>query len=437
MAHKIVMPQAGITTTEGTIVRWLKQEGERVERGEPLFEVTTDKVNMEVESTASGVLLKILAPEGSTVQITQMVAIVGEPGEDISALLREAAGERGESLEAISEPKAESALSPAPAEALPQPQGAAFQPGRLKISPLARRMAQTQGVALSALASIKGTGPAGSIIKRDLLRYLEGRERPAAATTAGEAVSAAPAPAPAPAPTPAPDQVPAQVVPLSGMRRTIAQRMTQSSHDAPQFCLGVDAEAKELIRWRQLLNQKLKARGEDVTLTYTDFLVKACALALKSCPYVNASFTAEGIEFKSAINIGVATALEEGLIVPVIKNADQKTLAQIARDRASLVEKARQGKLLADDIRGGTFTVSNLGMFAIDEFTAIINPPEAAILAVGRIRERLSRVGEEIQVVPYLSLRLTLDHRVVDGAQGARFLETVKQRIEDPYLLLL
>ncbi|MBC7342935.1 MAG: 2-oxo acid dehydrogenase subunit E2 [Clostridia bacterium] len=432
MAYKIVMPQAGITTTEGTIVRWLKQEGERVERGEPLFEVTTDKVNMEVESTASGVLLKILAPEGSTVRITQIVAIVGEPGEDISALLQEAAAERGESLEAVSEPDLQGSREEAPADVPQIASEATSLPGRIRISPLARRIAEVQGVALSDLAGVTGTGPGGSIIKRDVLKYLEGRAVPKAET--------GPAPEAEMQASGFQEAVPVaspQVIPLTGMRRTIAQRMTQSSHDAPQFCLGVDAEASELIRWRKLLNEKLKGQGEDITLTYTDFLVKACALALRDCPYVNASFTAEGIELKTAINVGVATALEDGLIVPVIKNADQKSLAQIAQDRASLVEKARAGRLAADDVRGGTFTVSNLGMFAIDEFTAIINPPEAAILAVGRIRERLSRVGEEIQVVPYLSLRLTLDHRVVDGAQGARFLEKIKQRIEDPYLLLL
>lgn len=419
MASKIVMPQVGITTTEATIVEWLKKEGEQVGRGEPLFTITTDKVVMEVESTAEGTLLKILAAEGTTVPITHIVAIVGQVGEDISALLEEAAAEKSTSAVSseaeIEAKKEDDKIAPAVVDAPASHK-------RLKISPLARKIAAREGIKPADLQGLTGTGPGGSIIKRDILAFIQSKASDMVATP--DAASAATASS-------------RQIVPLTNIRRIIAQRMTQSSHDIPQFCLGVDVDVRELINWRMLLNEKLKKQGEHIKLTYTDFIVKACALALKEHPYLNASFTPEGIELKQDINIGIATAVEEGLLVPVIRNADQKSLTEIAFSRIDNTERAKNGKLTVADLEGGTFTVSNLGMFAVDYFTAIINPPEAAILAVGRINERLTLSEGEVKSVPFFSLRLTLDHRVVDGAQGARFLEKVKALIEDPYLLLL
>lgn len=424
MATPVVMPQMGLTTVEGLIVRWLKQEGETVQKGEPLFEVMTDKVTAEIEAPASGVLRRILAKEGETVKVAQVIAVIAAPDEDISGLLAqqgvaEAAAEAAPAAAGVAAPSAPTAPS----------EPAKREGGRLRISPLARRIAQQHGLTPADLATIKGSGPGGSIVKRDVLALVASRKAP-------EAAPAVAPTAPAVAPAAPPAQPAGKVVPLTGMRRVIAQRMAQSSHDAPQYCLRVEADVTLLEDWRQELARR--AQEADLKITFTDLLVKAVALALRDCPWINVSYTEEGIIYKDEINIGIAVALEDGLIVPVVRQADRRTVGDIARERSRLVEKARAGKLTVEDVSGGTFTVSNLGMFGIDEFNAIINPPESAILAVGRVRQvPVVAEGGGLEVRRKVWLSATFDHRVIDGAQGARFLARLQRYLEDPYMLAL
>ncbi|MGI6284724.1 dihydrolipoamide acetyltransferase family protein [Neomoorella humiferrea] len=426
MATKVVMPQVGLTTEEATIVQWLKNEGDPVKRGEPLFEVETDKATMTVESPADGILLKIAVPEGGVAKVTETVGLIGEEGEDVSSLLEESgkdtdgpySGKDSQDKERVLDgPQAGAAKEEAERE-----QGGRT---RLLISPLARRIAREAGITIEELKNVKGTGAGGAIIKRDVLSYLEVRVK-AGKEKVIDRIPYTPSPS-----IPASGE---QLVPLTKMRRTIAQRMTQSIREAPQFWLGAEVKADELLNCRERMNSGLP---EDRRITVTDLIVKACALALREHPYINATFTDEGIIVKQDINIGVAVAMEEGLIVPVLKGADRKSLSEIAASRRELVKKAREGMLTIDDATGGTFTVSNLGMWGIDEFVAIINPPEAGILAIGRVRPTFSVVNEQMKQVNVISLRLTLDHRVVDGAQGARFLARIKEYLEEPYLLLL
>lgn len=431
MASKVVMPQVGLTTTEGVIVEWYKKEGERVAKGDKLFCIETDKVTMDIESTASGVLRKIMVPAGTPAQVTQTVAIIGEPEEDISQLLE---GEEKEKDKPTEGPK----LAERGAQKYDLPGETEPYPTRLKISPLAKRMAKEKGISFKALADLKGTGPGGSIVKRDVLAYLDSLKERQPSQSLERALDKAGTPTPPTAETVSTFSSPkGRIVPLTNMRRIIAQRMSQSSHDIPQFWLKVEAKAEALIRWREILNEKMKGENGETKLTFTDFLVKASALALRECPYVNSRYTQEGIVYLDEINVGIAIALAEGLVVPVIKDAARKTLLEIAKERTDLVRKAREGNLSLEELSGGTFTVSNLGMYDVDEFVALINPPEAAILAVGRLREKLELVNGEVRAVPFFSLTLTFDHRIVDGAQGARFLQKIKERVEDPHLLLL
>lgn len=402
MAHKVVMPQFGVTTTEGTIVKWYKKVGDSVKIGEPVFEVTTDKVNTEVEATVEGVLLKIFFQEGDKVQVTETVAFIGEPNEDVSTL---EAGASNSYIAGVQE-RAQAPVAPAPSAA---PANTDTKAAAVKMSPVAKTMANEKGLTSAELAGIQGTGPGGIISKNDILQYLEKR----------------------PAGNKAQNAAPGQLTPLSAMRKAIANNMLQSWQNLPQFNLRMDIEATSLIKKRQELNEKLKAQGSAISISYTDFLVKAAAKAVAEFTSMNASFSMEGITAKSNINIGVAVALKDGLIVPNIKNADQKTLVEIAKNRGEIIDKARTGKLAADDIKEGTLTISNLGSFGIDSFTAIINPSETAILAVGKIREKLVMSDNKIENQPYFSIVATIDHRIVDGAQGAQFMQKFKEHLED------
>lgn len=403
---EVVMPQMGISTLEGKVTVWLKQEGDKVVKGESLFEIETDKATTEVEALSSGILHKILVPAGGTAKVTEPVAILAEEGEKIGGYEEKASGNGGAS--------------------------------RRRISPLARKMAASAGVAPEMLHRLTGTGLQGAINKADVLRLLAEvkEQKPAPVAT-----SAAPAPPAQPvyskpaAMTEAPSSLPDQVIPLSRMRRIIAERMTLSTREAPQFWLEGEVKAGVLVELRESINQRLKAKG--IGLSYTDFLIKAVASALRECPYMNVSYTGNGIAQKSEINLGFAVALEEGLIVPVIREADRKPLSQISEERRRLAEGARKGILSERDLTGGTFTISNLGMFKVDRFQAILNPPEAGILSVGRIRPCLELRAGQVVSTPVISLGLTLDHRSVDGAQGARFLEAIINRLEEPYLFLV
>jgi len=398
----------------GTIVRWLKSEGDKVEKGEPLFELDTDKVTQEVEAEASGVLLKIVVPEGE-VPVGTAIAYVGETGEEVPA---GAAGtdtqpEQEESPpEQVPVPTEREEAAPEAASAAPA--AATTNGGRIKASPLARRIARERGIDLAALA---GTGPEGRIVAEDV-------ERAAVAPAAAKA-----APAAAPAVAAARGEV--ERIELTSLRKTIARRLTEA-WTVPAFQISMSADMTKSQELRALLLE----RYPDERPTVTDVLTKVCAIALMRHREVNATFAEDAIELHPAANVGLAVATDRGLVVPVITGADSRTVAEIAAARADLVARSREGKLTAEDLEGGTFTISNLGMYGVEQFIAVLNPPQAAILAVGAIEERPVARNGEIVVRPLLTLTLTCDHRTIDGAVAADFLRTVKDFLEEPGLTL-
>nr|MDW8081083.1 dihydrolipoamide acetyltransferase family protein [Candidatus Calescibacterium sp.] len=401
------MPKLGLTMEEGVINKWLVKEGDRVEKGDPLFEVATDKVNMEVESPASGVVLKILYPEGATVPITEVVAYIGEVGEEIPT-----PGKKAEEVRIAEEPAQREVV-----------REEVTQEERIKASPLARRLAQEYGI---DLATVKGTGPGGRIVKEDVERARQALEKARKAVPVAEKVEK----------VEAPKEVPQEVVPLSRMRRIIAERMQESMRTKPHFFIFQEVLAEELVRMRERL-LPLVEKQTGLRVSYTDILVKMVAKALERYPLLNASFTDAGIVFHENVNVGVAVALEDGLIVPVIKEVQKKSIAQITVELHELVERAKSGKLTPEDISGGTFTISNLGMFGVDAFTAIINPPESAILACGAIKKRPVFDGKEIVPLAVMELTLSCDHRIVDGALAAQFMQFLKTLLEEPFALMV
>jgi pyruvate dehydrogenase E2 component (dihydrolipoamide acetyltransferase) len=395
----------------GTIVRWLKSEGERVERGEPLYELDTEKVTQEVEADASGVLLKILAGEGDEIEVGRAIAVIGEEGEKVEVAAPEPAASADEPAP---EPAPEEAVLPeAPA---PEPAPSA-DGGRVKASPLARRIARERGI---DLAAITGTGPEGRIVAEDVERA---EHAPRAATAAPVAPAAA-------APVPVGE---VEIVPLKGIRKAIARRMTEA-WEAPAFQIAVTADMSAAIRLREALVARV-AEGE-TRPTYSDILTKVCAVALMRHRAVNALFAGEEIHLQPTANVGIAVAVENGLLVPVLRSCETKTISQLAAERADIVARTRAGNLRQEDLEGGTFTISNLGMYGVDRFVAVLNPPQAAILAVGAIDERAVVHDGELVARPVMELTLTCDHRSVDGATAAEFLHTVKQFLEEPGLAL-
>lgn len=408
MAKEVIMPKLGLTMEEGVINKWFVREGQRVEKGDPLFEVATDKVNMEVESPASGVVLKILHPEGATVPITEVVAYVGEEGESIPVKVPKGEAEEVPEAEVTREEKGAER-----GEVPPQKE-------RIKVSPLARRLAQEYGL---DLAQISGTGPGGRIVKEDVERALAALKEKEKAPTVEEVKVE--------------EEVPrGKAVPLSRMRRIIAERMAESFRTKPHFFIFQEVLAEELVRMRERI-LPLVERETGLRVSYTDILVKMVARALERYPLLNASFVGDEIVFHDDVNIGVAVALEEGLIVPVVKSAQKKSIAQITREVHDLVERAKVGKLTPEDISGGTFTISNLGMFGVDAFTAIVNPPESAILACGAIKKRPMFDGKDIVPLSVIELTLSCDHRVIDGAQAAQFMQFLKTLLEEPFALMV
>jgi pyruvate dehydrogenase E2 component (dihydrolipoamide acetyltransferase) len=413
MAVEIKLPRLGQGMESGVVVRWLKSEGDRVEKGEPLFEVDTEKVTQEVEADAGGLLLKIVVPEGE-VPVGATVAVVGEEGEEVS--LPEPAGDGARATAPPAEApqvEAPTAEEETPAPAAPAP--ARREGERIKASPLARRLARERGV---DLASVNGTGPEGRIVAEDVERAVAGP-------------AAAPAPATAPAAARAAPSGEVEHVPLSGIRRTIARRLTEA-WQIPVFQLQVSADMTRVLA----LVERRRERDPDVHVTVTDVLTKAAAAALIRHPEVNAQFTDEAILRFPTANVGIAVATPQGLYVPVIHGAEQLQLAEIAGRRADLVARAREGKLHPEDIANGTFTISNLGMYAVERFTAVLNPPQAAIVAVGAIEDRVVPAAGEVAVRPITTLIGTFDHRAVDGAPAAAFLDSLKSLLEEPALAL-
>jgi len=428
MASRVLMPKGSDTMTEGKVLKWLKNEGEQVANGDALVEIETDKVDMEVESMASGVLRKVLVQAGETVPVGQMLAVIGKAEEDISSLISSNGGaaaaakppavpEKAQAESKASAPPQPLARAEAPAPApSPTPQQAP-QPaegGRVLASPLARRMARDAGL---DLAAIQGSGPGGRIIRRDV-----------------ESATAAGAPAAAPAAQFAPQGPEFRDEPLSQMRKTIAQRLAQSLGPVPHFYLTIDVDMKKAKELRESANKL----NPDLKLTYNDIIVKACAVSLTQHPDVNASFTGNAIRYHNRIHLGIAVAIDGGgLITPVVRDCNFKTLQQISAESKDLIARARTRKLKPEEYTGGTFSVSNLGMMGIVEFSAVINPPEGAILAIGSVEEK--PVVENGQITMGFRCRMTLscDHRVVDGATGARFLQSLQQILENPILMAL
>ncbi|HEX5413673.1 MAG TPA: pyruvate dehydrogenase complex dihydrolipoamide acetyltransferase [Terriglobia bacterium] len=425
MASRVLMPKGSDTMTEGKVLKWLKNEGEQVANGDALVEIETDKVDMEVESMASGVLRKVLVQAGETVPVGQMLAVIGKAEEDISSLISSNGGAAAAKPPARPEkPQPESkqaappqplarAETPAPGPA-PTATPQQTEGGRLLASPLARRMARDAGLDLSA---IQGSGPGGRIIRRDV-----------------ESASSASPPAATRAAQFAPQGPEYRDEPLSQMRKTIAQRLAQSLGPVPHFYLTIDVDMKKAKELRESANKL----NPDLKLTYNDIIVKACAVALTQHPDVNASFTGNAIRYHNRVHLGIAVAIDGGgLITPVVRDCNFKTLQQISAESKDLIARARTRKLKPEEYTGGTFSVSNLGMMGIVEFSAVINPPEGAILAIGSVEEK--PVVETGQITVGFRCRMTLscDHRVVDGATGARFLQSLQQILENPILMAL
>jgi pyruvate dehydrogenase E2 component (dihydrolipoamide acetyltransferase) len=415
----VVMPKLGDTMEEGKILRWLKQEGDEVKKGDALAEIETEKVNIEVESFSAGTLRKILAPAGETLAVGAPIALVGAANEKVPAETETA--KATPRTRADKEPSAREPGPPPPLEALSMNGSAApagENGGRIFISPVARHIASEHNLDISR---IHGTGPGGRIIRSDIEDIL-------ARSPAGTEVAAS---------TPAATGVPVHEVPLTQMRKTIARRLQQSMQSAPHFYVTMTINTTRLNQLRDAVNEYAATLPAPLKVSLNDLIVKGVAQALTQRPEVNVSFDGEQLLFKQQINIGVAVALPEGLIVPVIHDADKRNVLDIARESHRLVEAARTGKLKPEDFSGGTFSVSNLGMYGVDEFTAIINPPESAILAVGASVPTPVVHEDQVVVRDQMKVTLSVDHRALDGATAARFLQSLKHLLEQPLAMLI
>ncbi len=411
MAEVIRMPKMSDTMTEGVIVEWLKKVGDTVKSGDILAEVETDKATMELENYVKGTLLHIGIQKGQAVPVDGIIAIVGEPGEDISALLA------GGAPAAKTEAPKEEAKAEAPAVVTNNTAAPVAQPvvtsnddSRLKASPLARKMAEERGIDIQR---IHGSGDNGRIVKRDVENYKESAASvPAAAAYTGvESFSEEP---------------------VSQMRKTIARRLAESKFTAPHFYLTMEINMDKAVEARTAMNSY-----SPVKLSYNDMVIKAAAIALRQHPQVNSSWMGEKIRHNSHIHVGVAVAVDEGLLVPVVRFADNKSLSQISAEVKELADKAKNKKLQPAEWEGNTFSISNLGMYGIEEFTAIINPPNACILAVGSMKETVIVENGQMRPGHVMKVTLSCDHRVVDGVVGSKFLQTFKNLLEEPVRLLV
>ena len=472
MATKVVMAQLSPTMEEGRLLEWKVKEGDRVEASDLLAEIETDKANMDIEALKGGVVRKLLVEPGATVPVGAIIGILGEPDEDISDLLAEAEAslsgtppvedaepETVEEPEATEEPAAagEPDSAPAPAaapdaearvETTKKAESKTSEPpireaahsaaaessvtGRIRVSPVARRMAESAGLELGA---ITGTGPGGRIVKTDVEKAIA--DGTARRSPVAEPAAAAEAPGSGAAPIVAaatgPARLEARDMDLSMMRKSIAKRLTESIGPVPHFFLTVEVDMGRALEMRKELNQRIAPDKVGVN----DLLVKATAEALARHPEINASWEGDRIRRHGSADIGIAVAVEDGLITPVLREADRKGLIQIARESADLVARARERKLVPEEYQGATFSVSNLGMFEIDEFTAIINPPEAGIFAVGSTVEKPVVVDGEVVIRKRMRVTMSCDHRVIDGATGSRFLRTFRAMLENPLEMVL
>ena len=427
MASKVIMPKLSPTMEEGQIARWLKKEGDKVSMGEPLAEIDTDKATMEMQALADGVLRKIIIKEGEAAPLGQLIAVIGGPDEDISSLLNESAAPAPAAQPTPPPAEAPAEVKTPQLRAVPQGNGSQAQPatasGRLIVSPLAARMAAEAGI---DLRSLQGSGPGGRIIKKDIESALS---QPRAT---------------APAQLRAVESKPFQPAIVAGasayrdeaateIRKTIAKRLVTSLGPVPHFFLTSEIEMDRAAEMRKGIN----ALDPDLKISINDIIIKVTAAALLQHPEVNASFQEKFIRYYEQADIGVAVAIEDGLITPVIRAANQKSLSQIAGEVRELADRARNRKLKPEEYTGATFSISNLGMFGIDEFTAVINPPEGAILAIGSMSPKPVVRDNEIVIRQMMRVTMSCDHRVIDGATGAKFLQTFKKILENPLYLVV
>ena len=429
MAQIVSMPKLGFDMAEGTLVRWVINEGENITKGVVLAEIETDKATVEVESLYGGVLLRHLVEQGAVVPVNDPIAVVGEPGEnvDVEALIgkpaiAEQAAESGKPVEAV-KPGRVTPMAQTPAAPAPVPEVTFIPGGGITASPLARSMAAEFGV---DLRQVRGTGPGGRITKKDIEAFRASGVKPASIV--------------APSTVPQPPAVQfihqTRTIPLPRLRAAIGRRMAESMQQAPHFYVTHEYDVQELLDLRKSINALLE---EDDRLSVNDFIVKAVALTLLEYPNLNASLDIKNnaLIYHGEINVGVAVAVENGLLTVVSRNTDQKSVHQISSELKLMVNHARGGKVRPEDIEGSTFTVSNMGMYDVDQFTAIINPPEAAILAVGSAREVPVIIDGEVKVGSRMKATLSIDHRISDGAEGARFMQALARYIEEPLRLLV
>ena len=444
MATKVHMEALSPTMEEGQVVRWLKEVGDEVAQGDILAEIETDKATMELVARGEGVLREVFVGEGAAAPVGDVIAIVAGADEDIAALT----GAAGAASTPAPTGPGRGDAGAAAAAAAPaggggaEPAGEADAPrpaGRIKASPVARRLAGQIGV---ELAAVQGSGPGGRVIKRDIEAAAARASEAAAAPIAAQPAPAAVQPAAAAAAAAAPDYESPPTsgedfedVPLSQMRKTVARRLTESLGPVPHFFLTVDVHAERLLKARARINEVLAAEGRKASLN--DLVIKAAAGALVRHPECNAWWQGDSIRRFNRAHIGVAVAVPDGLITPVIRDAHVKGLGQISAEVRELAGRAREKRLQPHEYTGSTFSISNLGMFGIDEFTAVINPPEAGILAVGAVQERPVAAGGAVVAQPRMRITMSCDHRVIDGAQGARFLATVKAFLEEPAAILV
>jgi pyruvate dehydrogenase E2 component (dihydrolipoamide acetyltransferase) len=449
MATQVIMPKLSPTMEEGQLSRWLKKEGDKVSMGEPLAEIDTDKATMEMQALANGVLRKIIVNEGESAPLGQLIAIIGEPDEDISAMLGSAAAPAQAAAKAPEKepekPKVDATqpASPPPAQAASSPPAqraavatvepvstpgngaqATKQGERLIVSPLAARMAAESGV---DLRSLSGSGPGGRIVKRDIEAAMQVQQSTATAGATGAVVKFPVRQVGITEASPYRDE------PASEMRRVIAKRLVTSLGPIPHFFLTMEVEMDRAAEMRQ----NIKELDPELKISVNDIIIKVAAAALIAHPQVNASFQDKTVRYYERADVGVAVAIEEGLITPVVRSADQKSLSEIAQEVRDLAERARKRKLKPEEYTGASFSISNLGMFGIDEFTAVINPPEGAILAVGAMTAKPVVRDDEIVVRQMMRVTMSCDHRVIDGATGAKFLQTFKRILENPLYLVV
>jgi len=414
LATRIVMPQMGYDMREGTVVRWRKKEGEAISRGEVIAEIETDKATVEMEAYSTGVLGRIVAEEGRAVPVGELIAVITQPGEAVPSLADLTGKAAAPSPPSPFPKSSQPPFAKGGQEGIPEAvaQAVVAPPGEVRASPIARRLAREKGI---DLAQLNGTGPGGRITEDDVLAHEERMKA-------------------APSPPAAPVGVPADRVELTRMRRAIARVTAQSKREAPHFYVTSEIDMTPAMSLRRQLNEALQ---EGTRVSVNDMLVKAAARALATFPSFNASFQEDHLQLHSDINIGIAIALEQGLIVPAIPGCQSKSLVEIAKASSDLVQRAQGGTLRAEEYTGGTFSISNLGMFDVDSFAAIIFPPNAAVLAVGTVKEQPVVRDGQIAIAQIMKVTISVDHRVADGAEAARFLLEVKRYLEQPVSLLL